>query len=591
MTIFSHILCASLGVPRGVAILAARTAHDCRLEAYTTRSRRALTLVEMLVGMAITLVMMAAVVNLFANISEGVRNRRATMEVSANLRIARSQLFNDLAGATCLKYPKNTHGVMPKPDSNNPPDGYFEIVEGEYSDDNPSLLLDGVTAPNNPELDYGVSLVPSGGEVGIAMPLSTRTPLASDVTNGGGLGDYDDILAMTVENEADKFRGKGRGLRPGGNPANIGTPPDYTNGDWVDMAISSPVAEVVWFAIENPTDRSQGEPGMRKIYRRTVLVAPWYGTETKTINGNPVTGTDPLLDLTTRNILTHQAQLNELRRVQEEYDISLRLENGRLVPNSLADLARRENRFAHSPNDSITPVNYFPHLFPYDVDSPSFTETPNEADSSLRQLGDEREGEDLILNNVLAFDLQIYDPGAPLYQYQGSIIQPSGTLNGSFLNAIASGSATLTGFGTYADLGWNDGGQYAAVATSPTTLFQQERRLGWHPFFQNNLRGTPAVYDTWSTYYETDQINQEEALFYTQPQSTLAWDPTWQVGVIDQGANGLDENGINGPDDPLERETSPPYPSPLYGVQVKLRVYEPESRQIRETTVTRNLAK
>lgn len=97
------------------------------------------------------------------------------------------------------------------------------------------------------------------------------------------------------------------------------------------------------------------------------------------------------------------------------------------------------------------------------------------------------------------------------------------------------------------------------------------------------FRGPPSVYDTWTTYYETDQINQDETL-YTGAAN-------WQTDVIDQGSNGLDENNINGPDDPLERETSPPYPSPLLGVQVKLRVYEPQSRQIRETTVTRNLAK
>ena len=56
-----------------------------------------------------------------------------------------------------------------------------------------------------------------------------------------------------------------------------------TDADWVDMAISSPVAEVVWFATQNRNlpDRPDGEPGMRKIYRRVVLIAPWYGTETK----------------------------------------------------------------------------------------------------------------------------------------------------------------------------------------------------------------------------------------------------------------------------------------------------------------------
>ncbi len=40
---------------------------------------RALTLIEMLVALAVTLVMMAAVVNLFANMSGSIRNRRAAM--------------------------------------------------------------------------------------------------------------------------------------------------------------------------------------------------------------------------------------------------------------------------------------------------------------------------------------------------------------------------------------------------------------------------------------------------------------------------------------------------------------------------------
>ena len=39
----------------------------------------------MLVAMAITMVMMAAVVTLFANISGSVRNRRATAEMSGQL--------------------------------------------------------------------------------------------------------------------------------------------------------------------------------------------------------------------------------------------------------------------------------------------------------------------------------------------------------------------------------------------------------------------------------------------------------------------------------------------------------------------------
>lgn len=59
-------------------------------------SCRAFTLVEMLVAMAITLVMMAAVVTLFANVTNSVRNRRATTEMTGLLRHVRNTLQQDL---------------------------------------------------------------------------------------------------------------------------------------------------------------------------------------------------------------------------------------------------------------------------------------------------------------------------------------------------------------------------------------------------------------------------------------------------------------------------------------------------------------
>jgi hypothetical protein len=43
--------------------------------------------------------------------------------------------------------------------------------------------------------------------------------------------------------------------------------------------------------------------------------------------------------------------------------------------------------------------------------------------------------------------------------------------------------------------------------------------------------------------------------------------------------------GVNGVDDPGERETSPPYPVPLRGIQVRIRVLEPNTRQMRQATV------
>lgn len=557
--------------------------------------RRALTLIEMLVGMAITLVMMAAVVNLFANISTGVSNRQGAMEISSELRIARQRLYNDLAGATV------------RTDDVGEPNGYFEIVEGQYSDENPSLLLDGIDNPGigNGELDYAVSLVPSGGDPMTVVPsTSTRVPATGDVTNGGALGDYDDILALTVESKGAPFRGRGRMLNP---EADLPNPPNPANpSHWVGTTIESRFAEVIWFAVENPADGSRGEPGMRTIYRRVLLIAPWVTTQDTPMG----TVDDPIFDLT--NTFFHpkteppffypgytvandyDAQLREMLNFQNEYDISVRLENGRIVPNTLADLARREHRFAHLPDNLIGNVRKFPHPMSFDVISrdPSISMVAGAVNntlnplSSLQPLAEEREGGDIVLTNVLAFDVQVFDPGAPLYNYRGSVVRPN--KSAAFQIAVAEPNPAIsfiTGFGAYTDLGWNDpNGTYPSgtfaynytnltFPSAPAPLFQQERMLGWHPGSAPGLfRGTPSTYDTWTDYYETDQVDQDNE------------------GRIDQGTNDLDDDGVNGPDDPMERETSPPYPTPLKGVQVKLRIYEPNSRAIREANVTRSMA-
>src|SRR3954466_14451032 len=113
------------------------------------------TLVEMLVAMAITLVMMAAVVTLFANISNSVRNRRATMTMSSQIRQVRNVLQQDLQGATCPGL------TWQRPESNH---GYIEIIEGQYREGNASGLINynpTASSPNDhppsvldPEIDH-----------------------------------------------------------------------------------------------------------------------------------------------------------------------------------------------------------------------------------------------------------------------------------------------------------------------------------------------------------------------------------------------------------------------------------------------------
>jgi hypothetical protein len=76
-----------------------------------------------------------------------------------------------------------------------------------------------------------------------------------------------------------------------------------------------------------------------------------------------------------------------------------------------------------------------------------------------------------------------------------------------------------------------------------------------------------ATYDTWALSYEKDGMDQ------------------LNTGKFDLATDGLDNDGVNGVDDTGERETVPPYPQPLRGLRVRIRIYEPSTRQIRQATV------
>jgi hypothetical protein len=80
------------------------------------------------------------------------------------------------------------------------------------------------------------------------------------------------------------------------------------------------------------------------------------------------------------------------------------------------------------------------------------------------------------------------------------------------------------------------------------------------------------VYDTWSTHYENVGLYGLDTTIYPPG----------------RGTNGFDDDGNGIVDDENEKLTSPPYPAPLRGIQVKIRVFEPDSRQIREVTIVQD---
>ncbi len=294
----------------------------------------------------------------------------------------------------------------------------------------------------------------------VAAPGAISVDSDSGGTADTTVGDPDDIVMLTTRTTSQPFVGL------------------YNSNP-----VESDVAEVAWFIRGNV------------LYRRVLLVLPG-GTGMPLDYNSPGPGAD----------------------YNEFYDVSARTDKSKIYPNTLGDLTKREWRYGHSTTFPFSvnwgaarlptlsestrgwpdAISVSPPSYPMDYwrQQPSFGSNP-------------RATEDVMLTNVIGFDVKVWDSGA----------------------------------GTYVDIG----GPAAVTMT-----------------------GNGLVYDTWSLHYEHNGIDEDG------------------VAGADQGTNDFDDNSDGVIDDIGERETMPFYPVPLRGIQVKIRVFEPDSRQIREVTVVQD---
>ena len=511
------------------------------------RDRRALTLIELMVSTTICLSVMAATVALFGVVADAINHGRAMIETNDRLRSVQMRLSADLRGLTVDPLPWG------RPESAC---GYLEIIKGVDRDYYPN---NGIFTYSNPAY---------GGDQG---PLLHQPNM-----NAGDpyylLGYTEDVLFLTTHCKDVPFVGRYR---------------DPTTGQ--TSLIESQVAEVVWFMY--PTvdiNRQTTSPPTYTLYRRQLLVRPDLPA---------ITPPSP----------SNQQPVNPFAYFSENYDVSAHLapnpgdpQNPIYVPNNLADLAYRENRYAHgspynppSPNGSSHPnypylvqapvntvsihnyasVRTFPATNPITPSLQPFWPPPRSPTSDPSSPpGGPRYGDDVMLTNVLSFDIKVWDPLAevrvnnntpqptPLVPSDpGWFIAPSSSppILGCYVDLNYAGTSNIPYpsyfCGPYYGAGLNSG--LAPTANSPG-----------NPGLLAQAGGVPnyATYDTWSAGYK---------LGFTGGTAG------------DVGINGFDDDGANGVDDPGELTTSPPYPVPLRGIQIHIRVYEPSSRQVREVTV------
>ena len=463
--------------------------------------RRGMTLVEMLVAMAASLLLMAAIARAFAAFSGAMSNSRAILETDARLRSAAHRLRTDLQGVTTQMLPPRNPAQG---------EGYFEVIEG-------------------PLTDYQDSSNPASP---VAIVSGTTEVCPTDI---------DDVLLFTTRNTDTPFIGR----------VGSGT-------------MESSTAEVAWFARATPGTTG---PVTYTLYRKQLLVIGYVGDGPFAIDNQ---STWPGFWANYYALPSDISARRERRLTSPTFD--------RIVPNNLSDLTRRENRFLHNSTGDTT-GGAFPYPFCEDVDINSnnildpFEDLNGNSiwdrnhlgttpPSGLVFDGTNREGEDIVLTNVLAFDVRVFDPGAPVKLVGQTAVIPGDDFNNDgTVKSIDDGppfASSLSG-GAYVDLG-------NAV---PNTLPSTGRHFHRYGEPLSALVGTATsrrTYCTWSTHYEANGLNENG-------------------GGMDEGTDGLDNDGNSLVDDAAEQETSPPYPYPLRGIEVRIRVYEPSSRQVRQVTV------
>lgn len=178
-------------------------------------------------------------------------------------------------------------------------------------------------------------------------------------------------------------------------------------------------------------------------------------------------------------------------------------------------------------------------------------------------------GNDIVLTDVVSFDIKVYSPNAGVGTLAGVTVEPSDI---GFVNIPA---ASVSGLGAFVDLGHNGGGWFDGPAASLSQLTYQYRMdLPAIPEITGLME---TVYDTWTPVYESDGLNQDG-----DNDGSAAPGP---FPLIDEGTNGLDNGGPAAPDDDSERETRPPYPYPVRGVKATIRLMEKNTKQIHQSAV------
>lgn len=521
------------------------------------------TLVEVLVGLAATLLILLAMVQAFKFASAEMQEGRASLELTSRLRATQSLLRDDLRRLTVEARPYNFLASAPN--------GYLEIADG-------------------PKVDIN----------NLADDADAALPGVVESTTSLIVGDYDDIFAGTIKSDGQPFRGR---------------------GPIAGTVVESSFAEVAWFTTFTDADNDGfAEPAngdQIRLFRRQLVIRP--GTPLNPTVGGVMT---PLL-------------LGQVNSILQDTDVSARVElitpvtsppTFNVIANSLSDLTFRGNRFGHQQAtvavDRLLPQNGVIGQALLQSD-PQYQNPPGTF--THRRSSNQN---DLMLNDVAAFDIRVFEPAAnSLVKTVGGsvptnvldVAQPTdvatrvtlvgisgaegheGTFHIEFDDAgvdtlfeesgTAEGGSTVfvtptNRTGAYVDLGKNPltggpfGGAFdgAPFELLPTTTL---------PIINSGTTLRAALSFDFDTYTFTNAagtvITQPVAVFDT---GTPEYD---RLPTNSFGTNGIDDNGDGDIDEFGVERIAPPYASRIRGLKFVIRLYEPNTNQVTQMTLKQSM--
>ena len=529
------------------------------------------TLIEILVAVTLMMMLMLGVTQLFSSIGSTLNDTQSTLALTTKIRGVKTRLAKDLTLLTLD--PSQTPPTIKGTNK-----GYLTIIEGmgagydKIADNN-----------NNPFTTADIAYNPD----------------SKDNVYDNTVGDTDDIIMFTARAPAgEPFRGKLNGT-----------------------VIESDTAEIIWFVRGNV------------LYRRVLLVVP----DSELINRVPQ-------GFYVSNDISAHPYYNKSDSNSANWYMEM-------VANSLDDLGRRENRFAHSAFDSANYAktftdnrtnngpNYFMDRFPFPIHRNAacyFLRMPTVAESTHKDWNaaysfagnlDNTDGrvnpfpelmykQPIYIGNLSAYLIEesgkrdlfsssfpLKDSGNPtdnhpFIDFWRLVASPWET-DTAITAAKSSGNAEvlaidqITGnVARYIDITETRGSEDVMLANVLSFDVQV-----WNPDSQTfislgdpNSVGVlagwgyyatlPCVYDTWTDDYET-----------------AVWDysgarPIIRTGFgkdqLDNSANNT-SNGLV--DDIAEWECPPPYAVGLKGVKITIRAFDPESKNVREMTIIQNFGK